>query len=68
MIAGNPEATAAGNILVQLWAAGEIEDPAIFPEIAAGDTKTEMYVPSETEKWEERFDFYCQLAEREKMV
>ena len=68
VIAGNPEATAAGNILVQLWAAGEIEDPAIFPEIAAGDTKTEMYVPSETEKWEERFDFYCQLAEREKMV
>ncbi len=54
--------------MAQLWAAGEIEDPAMFPEIAAGDTKTETYMPSESKKWEEKFNFYCRLAEREKMV
>ncbi|HIR76551.1 MAG TPA: rhamnulokinase [Candidatus Choladousia intestinipullorum] len=43
--AGHPEATAMGNLLVQLWAHGDVLKTEQFPEIAGRDMPEEIFRP-----------------------
>ncbi|MBO5070145.1 MAG: rhamnulokinase [Roseburia sp.] len=52
VIAGPVEATALGNIAVQLMALGEIENAAQAREIIANSETTYEYIPQDTEKWD----------------
>lgn len=45
VIAGHPEATAMGNLLIQLWAAGEVASMEEIPAIAGKNVTEEIYVP-----------------------
>ena len=45
VIAGHPEATAMGNLLIQLWAAGEVASMEEIPAIADKNVTEEIYVP-----------------------
>ena len=64
VISGPAEATALGNIAVQILATGEA---ASLPEVRAlvdRSFPTEAFEPVETDKWErhsERFEHYCEM-------
>jgi rhamnulokinase/L-fuculokinase len=55
VLAGPVEATALGNIAVQLISMGEIESVAKAREIIANSEKTYEYIPQDTEKWNEAY-------------
>lgn len=61
VICGHPEAAAAGNILIQLWAQGEVKAMEEFSEIAGRDVKEEIYEPIHTEKWDRMYEKYLKL-------
>lgn len=63
VIAGHPEATAMGNMLVQLLAHGDIDSVKEFAEIAGRDVEEEIYDPEDRQEWERKYAFYQQLAE-----
>lgn len=56
--AGHPEATAMGNMLIQLWALGEILKTEQFPEIVCRDTPEEMFRPQKEYDGEELYRGY----------
>ena len=61
VIAGPTEATALGNIAVQLMALGEIESVAKAREMIAESEETYVYEPQDTKRWNaayERFVTY----------
>ncbi|MBQ6469427.1 MAG: rhamnulokinase [Lachnospiraceae bacterium] len=55
VVAGPVEATALGNIAVQLIALGEIRDIAEARRIIASSEETAEYFPQNAEKWEEAY-------------
>ena len=63
VIAGHPEATAMGNMLVQLLAHGDIESVEAFSKIAGRDVAEEIYKPEDRQEWKREYAFYQQLAE-----
>lgn len=64
VITGHPEATAMGNLLVQLWAHGEIASVQEFAKIAERDIAEEVYEPTAREGLEQRYEEYLQLVGR----
>lgn len=61
VVAGPAEATAAGNLLMQLAALGEIKDIVEARRIVRNSFKTEIYHPSDHFEWEQaynRFKYY----------
>lgn len=58
VIAGPVEATAIGNILVQLIARGEIKNLKEGREIVKASFDTKKYLPVEHEKWEKEYERY----------
>lgn len=64
VICGHPEATAAGNLLVQLYALGEIASVEEFSYIAGRDVPEERYtpVPGRSNIWKERYKKYMELV------
>ena len=63
VIAGPVEATALGNIAVQLMALGEIENVAQARQIIAQSETTYEYLPQDTATWDaayEKFKTYIQ--------
>lgn len=60
VIAGPIEATALGNIAVQLMALGEIENLKRAREIIRNSENTKEYTPQNTKQWEEA---YCKFKE-----
>ena len=63
VIAGPVEATALGNIAVQMMALGEIKDVAEARRIIADSETTYEYLPQDVEKWDaayEKFKTYIQ--------
>ena len=55
VVAGPVEATALGNIAVQLMALGEIKDIKEARQIIANSENTYEYFPQDQEKWEEAY-------------
>jgi rhamnulokinase len=56
VIAGPVEATALGNIAVQLMALGEIKDVKEARQIIANSEKTYEYFPQDKEKWDAAYE------------
>lgn len=63
VITGHPEATALGNLLVQLWAHKEISEISDFVKIADQDVPQEYFEPVKREGMEERYAQYLKLVE-----
>ena len=61
--AGHPEATAMGNLLIQLQAQGEIASVKSFAEIAGRDVPAEVYTPERSAEWKEKYEKYLRLCE-----
>ena len=62
VVAGPIEATAAGNILVQAMACGEISSLEEAREIIRSSFKLTHYQPKETEKWDEAYQRFTELT------
>ena len=56
VIAGPVEATALGNIAVQMMAMGEIRDVKEARHIIAESETTYEYLPQDTEKWDAAYE------------
>jgi len=64
VLAGPTEATALGNIAVQILATGEASSLREVRAIIDRSFPTEIFEPVETDKWEqqvERFEQYCEM-------
>jgi len=61
VIAGPVEATAAGNIMVQLIALGKISCLREGREIIKNSFKTETFLPQDTEKWDNDYLKYLKI-------
>jgi sugar (pentulose or hexulose) kinase len=61
VIAGPAEATAYGNMLVQLIAAGEINDIAEGKLILQASFETQQYEPKDTAIWDEKYQQFKSL-------
>ncbi len=65
MLAGPAEATALGNIAMQILATGEASSLGQVRAIIDRSFPTEVFEPLETDKWEqqtERFEQYCEMT------
>ena len=56
VIAGPVEATAAGNILVQAMATGDVKSLAEARAIVRASFEVKRYEPQHTDKWEDAYD------------
>ncbi|MBC7958519.1 MAG: rhamnulokinase [Vallitaleaceae bacterium] len=62
VIAGPVEATALGNVAVQLIAAGEIENINQAREIIKNSVLLEEYYPTEIKKWDKAYSQFCDIV------
>jgi rhamnulokinase len=65
VFAGPAEATAIGNLAIQILATGGASSLAEVRSIVDRSFATEVFEPGETDKWdgeEERFQQYCEMA------
>jgi rhamnulokinase len=61
VIAGPVEATAAGNVLIQALALGDIESLQALRQIVSHSFPLRSFKPLETESWQRAFDRFNQL-------
>lgn len=64
VIAGPVEATALGNIVLQLIALGEIETISQGRKIIAETEKVKKYEGEHTPEWDEAFDRFCEIIKK----
>lgn len=64
VIAGPIEATALGNIILQLIALGEIESIEKGREIIAETEKVKRYEEEHTSDWDEAFERFCKIIKK----
>lgn len=64
VIAGPVEATALGNIVLQLIALGEIESIEKGRKIIAETEKVKAYVGERTPEWDEAFERFCEIIKK----
>jgi rhamnulokinase len=65
VLAGPAEATALGNIAMQILATGEVSSLAQVRAVIDRSFPTEVFDPLETDKWQqhtERFEQYCEMT------
>jgi rhamnulokinase len=65
VLAGPAEATALGNIAVQILATGEASSLAEVRAIVERSFPTDVFEPTETDRWEQhfqRFEQYCEMS------
>jgi rhamnulokinase/L-fuculokinase len=65
VLAGPAEATALGNVAMQILATGEGSSLQQVRAIIDRSFPTEVFEPVETDKWEqqtERFEQYCEMT------
>lgn len=58
VIAGPSEATAAGNVLVQMVARGDLSSPEEARELSRRSFFTEVFLPQDRESWEAAYERY----------
>ena len=64
MLAGPAEATALGNLAIQILATGEASSLQEVRGIIDRSFPTEVFEPEDTDKWlrhTERFEQYCEI-------
>src|SRR2546430_17169143 len=64
-LAGPAEATALGNIAIQILATGDASSLQEVRAVVDRSFPTEVFEPLETDKWErqtERFEQYCEIT------
>ena len=61
VICGPAEATAAGNILVQLKSFGEVTSLAQIRQVVRDSFEIQSYMPLDTERWNEAYHRYLQI-------
>ncbi len=64
VIAGPVEATALGNIILQLLALGEIESISQGRKIIAETEKVETFMSERTSDWDEAFERFCAVIKK----
>ena len=64
VLAGPVEATALGNIAVQLMALGEIKDVKEARQIIENSEKTYEYFPQDKEKWDEAYEKFKTILKK----
>lgn len=64
VLAGPVEATALGNIAVQLIALGEIKDVREARRIVANSEETYEYIPREQEKWDNAYEKFKTIIQK----
>ena len=64
VLAGPVEATALGNIAVQLISLGEIKDVKEARQIIANSEKTYEYFPQDQEKWDEAYEKFKTIIKK----
>lgn len=64
VIAGPVEATALGNIAVQLMALGEIKDVKEARQIVANSETTYEYEPQDKEKWDKAYERFVRMIQK----
>lgn len=65
VLAGPVEATALGNIAIQIMATGEASSLREVRAIVDRSFPTEVFEPMDTDKWEQhfqRFEQYCEMT------
>jgi rhamnulokinase len=62
VVAGPVEATAAGNILVQAMATGDVASLAAARKIVRRSFPFKTYEPSQSADWDKAYDRFCQVA------
>jgi rhamnulokinase/L-fuculokinase len=65
VVAGPIEATALGNIILQLKALGEIESVDEGRMLIAKTEKTKKYMPQRNDDWDGAYKIYKELLNRE---
>ena len=63
VIAGPPETTAAGNIIMQMIGAGDIGGIEEGREIIRNSIKLDYYEPIDTGRWKNKFEIYKNIVE-----
>ena len=64
VVAGPIEATALGNIILQLIALGEIESVEKGREIIAETEKVKIFKEAHTDDWDEAFERFCKVIKK----
>jgi len=59
--AGPFEATAIGNLMMQVKASGEVKDITEMREVIRGSFDVEVYEPQDTAVWDEQFDKFIKI-------
>lgn len=62
VLAGPSEATAIGNIIVQLIALGHLKDLEQARRVVRASFPIQMYEPQDAEAWEQAYERYCTLS------
>ena len=65
VIAGPAEATAIGNLMVQVKASGEVGSIEEMRQVIRDSFDVETYEPCETEKWAEQYERYLKIKKDE---
>lgn len=61
VIAGPVEATAIGNLMVQVKASGEVDSLSQMRQVIRNSFDVETFEPQDTEKWEEQYEKYLKI-------
>jgi sugar (pentulose or hexulose) kinase len=64
VIAGPFEATAIGNLMVQVKVSGEVKDMNEIREVILDSFEVESYEPKESSIWAEQYDRYLTIKEQ----
>ena len=63
VVTGPVEATALGNVLVQMLASGDVASHAEGRAIIAASSQTQRYEPNPGGQWDEPFEQFCKLLQ-----
>jgi rhamnulokinase len=63
VIAGPVEATAIGNLMMQLVAAGAVASISQAREVVRASFEVEQYIPSNPDTWDEAAERFARLLE-----
>lgn len=66
VIAGPAEATAIGNIMVQVLASGEVADTTEMRQVIRDSFEVECFEPENADEWTEQFNRYLKIKEGRK--
>lgn len=64
VIAGPIEATAIGNLMMQVKATGEVADMTQMRQVIRDSFSVESYRPEDTDTWAEQFERYIKITRR----